>query len=498
MKILTAKEIQQMETDYMHQANINSLELMEMASISFVNWFVQAFPSPCTVIVCCGPGKNGGDGLVISRLLHRHAYTVEVYFLAGSKYAEEFTSNKEKLQQLIPVKEIHSVEDFPELNKASIVLDALFGIGINKPLAGPAAELVHYINRSKATIISIDIASGLLPADLTEGGAIVEPTVTVTFQVPKLSFMLPQYFKNVGELVLLDIGIPQEIQHAIPSNYLFADKETILPWLKKRSKIAHKGTYGKALVIGGSYGMIGAALLAAKAGYCTGAGLLRMYIPACGYTIAQTALPEAMVLTDPSFTEITTIPDLQPYNAIAIGPGMKESDGGKDALVALLKQAKFPLVIDAGALNILGENRELMALIPPNSILTPHPKEFERLTKAFPNDFERLKGLQSFSKQISSIVILKGANTAIALPNGQVYFNSTGNPGMATGGSGDVLCGIITGLLAQTYTAEQAAVLGVFLHGYAGDSAAEKYSQEAMLASNIIEGIAAFYKEMMK
>jgi hydroxyethylthiazole kinase-like uncharacterized protein yjeF len=498
MKILSADQVKKAEAAFMSNENISSLALMEQASMAFVNWYVKKFDQTRSVYVFCGPGNNGGDGMVIARLLFHLSYSIQAFVVHSEKYTPELLENRRLLEKLLPVQSIASASGFPVMPPGSIIVDALFGIGINKPLTGLSAALVTFLNTSRGEIISVDIASGLFPDHTSKGATIIQPAFTIAFQIPKLGFMFPENSKYVGHLEVIDIRLSKELISRAPSSHFYSDTEAIMPILKEREQYSHKGNYGKALIIAGSYGMTGAAVLAVKACYRAGAGLVRGYIPACGYAILQTVVPEAMALTDPSFHSITDIPDIVPYNAIAIGPGINENAEGYQALKKLLTIAAVPLVIDAGALNILSKHRDLLQYLPQNSILTPHLGEFQRLTQVFANDFDKLEGLRQFSKQLMCIVILKGAHTAIALPDGKIYFNSTGNPGMATGGSGDVLTGIITGLMAQSYTPEESAILGVFLHGFAGDIAAKRRSQQSLLAGDIIDAIGDFYKEMFE
>lgn len=494
MKIFSAKQTHELDAITIENEPISSVDLMERASLAFVDWFTDRFTKEKNILIFCGPGNNGGDGLAIARLLLNKHYNVEVFIIESVATSKDFKINEERLLKITTANYIHSSNDFPEIDGTEVVIDAIFGSGLTRLVEGLYAEIISYLNKKSSIIVSVDIASGLFCDYHTPGSVTVKPTFTVSFQLPKLAFLLPENYASVGEWHLVDIGLDKNYIQDTNSPYYYLDPEMIRSSIKKRGKFAHKGDFGKALIIAGNYGMIGAALLASKACLRAGVGLLKMYIPQCGYDIAQTSIPEAMVLTDPDFNSITKIPELDGYNAIGVGPGLNEREKTIDALGDLLKNSPVPLVIDAGALNILSKNKDLIEYIPPNSILTPHPKEFERLAGKSENDFERLKTLKHFSQKLQCIVILKGAHTAIAHPHGEIYFNSTGNPGMAKGGSGDVLTGILTSLLAQGYPPTVAAILGVYMHGFAGDTAATSLGIPYITASDIIEGLSSFYK----
>ncbi|HXA01827.1 MAG TPA: NAD(P)H-hydrate dehydratase [Cytophagaceae bacterium] len=494
MKILTAKQIAELDAYTIKNEPISSIDLMERAATAFIAWFNARFSHPQKIFIFCGPGNNGGDGLAIARLLMQREYHLAIYIIKSEKNSKDFLQNKDRLGKSSAIKYITATQDIPALSSSDIIIDAIFGSGLNKNVEGIFSECIQAINQSKSTIISVDIASGLFADKAIEHQAIIEPIYTVSFQLPRLAFFLPQNEKYSGDWHLIDIGLSQEFLYKAETPYYFTDEESIKGWVKKRSRFSHKGTYGKSLIIGGSNGMIGAVVLAAKACLRTGTGLCKTYIPECGYEIVQSTIPENIVITDPSFDSITEIPDLNLYNAIGVGTGLGESEQTKIALAKLFRIANMPIVIDAGALNIIASDKALLEIIPSQSILTPHPKEFERLAGPAKNDFDRLKLAKELAIKINSYIVLKGAFTVICTPEGEFHFNSTGNPGMAKAGSGDVLTGIITSLLAQGYEPFKAAILGVYIHGFAGDDAAKKSSEFSMNASDIIEGIHSFYQ----
>ena len=314
---------------------------------------------------------------------------------------------------------------------------------------------------------------------------IVKCDLTITFQRPKLSFFLPEYNDFLKSWKVVDIGLNESFIQSQKVNH-FVINQQVKKLLKTRKRFSHKGTYGHALIIAGSFGKMGAAILITKAGLRAGAGLVTNYVPKCGYEIMQISVPEAMCLVDNHQDFLTELPEIADFSAIAIGPGIGKNPKTIKVVTQLLQKATQPLVLDADALNILSENKKLLDYLPKNSILTPHIKEFDRLVGKSIHSLERFEKQQQFSKKHQCIVVLKDAHTCVSDINGNLHFNTTGNPGMATGGSGDVLTGIITGLLAQQYTPKEAALLGVYFHGLAGDLATNKKGQNAVLASDIV------------
>lgn len=491
MKILSVDQIRKLDASTIANEPISSLDLMERAAHTFSWWFCNQFQNKQPVAIFCGKGNNGGDGLAVARILTQKSFSVQVFIVEHSPNASaDFRKNLERLDNHLTPQFIKSPEDIPTLKKDWLCIDALLGSGMSRATEGILANVITHINQSDNITISVDIASGLF-ADRSNGknDIIIEPQFTISFQLPKLAFMLPKNAKYVGEWRWLDIGLDQNfIAKAETSNY-YSDAEVIEGITKTRDKYSHKGTFGHALIIAGSYGKMGAALLAGKACLRSGVGLLTMHVPECGYQIVQISIPEAMATVDTDKNCNTAFPDISSYSAIGVGPGLGQDLKTVEMFRDLIKSVKSPLVIDADALNILSQNPDLLAYIPAKSILTPHPKEFQRLIGDSKDEYERLEKGREFAQKHQVIVCLKGANTAVILPNGDIHFNSTGNPGMATGGTGDVLTGIITGLLAQGYEPEKAAILGVYEHGLAGDRAASKKGQSALIASDVIENL---------
>ncbi len=489
MKILSTQQIRDADAFTIENEPVLSIDLMERASEAFVAWFVANFKPEKSLFIFCGLGNNGGDGLAISRLLLAKGYPASPFAVWYShKTTEDFSQNLERLQAITHVPFVQDELDMPSIPPDCIVIDALMGTGLSRAIDGGLLKtMIDAINESLATVISVDIASGLF-ADTPnqETDVIVKPDFTVAFQVPKLAFMMPQNQDFVGEWHLMDIGLHPDFLAEVATSYFYTNTVQ----LKKRGRFSHKGTHGHAMIIGGSYGSLGAAVLAAKACLRSGVGLLTVQVPACGYEVLQTTVPEALCSPDKHERFIGTMQDYFNFSAIGLGIGLGKRPETARFLATFLENIRKPLVLDADVLNLLAENRQLLRLLPDDAILTPHPKEFQRLLgRGWQDDYEKIYFLQDFSQKYEVIVVLKGMHTAVALPNGEIHFNSTGNPGMATGGSGDVLTGVITALLAQGYSPKDAAIIGVYEHGRAGDYAAAKRSQTSLIAGDLVEGL---------
>jgi ADP-dependent NAD(P)H-hydrate dehydratase / NAD(P)H-hydrate epimerase len=485
MKIFTAPQIKALDLRTIKEQNLQTLELMERAAKAFTTWFLKKYDTQQSVQVFCGIGDNGGDGLAIARLLYERDYPVTVYILKFSdNLTKDFKRNLESLRyRSIEIIYVEPGDKLPNLNPDTVTIDAILGSGLSRPVEGWLGEIIQQINKTVKTIIAVDIASGLFADEHTEKNSIL-PKQTFCFELPKLAFFFTENYARVGDWYVDTIQSSQSGIEQTTTPYFYITKEMIKKTYRPRSKFDHKGTYGRAMLIVGSKGMMGAGLLAAKAALRSGVGLATVHVPQCGYTVAQTAIPELMVSLDNHPDSFSQVPDLERYNAVGVGCGIGESEEAAQALKTLLKNCKLPMVIDASALNIIAKNN-WHDLIPQNSIITPHHGEFTRLFGETSNDFERNNLQRAKAKELGIFIILKGAHSSIACPDGNCYFNSTGNPGMATGGSGDVLTGIITAFLTQGYQPLNAALLGVYLHGLAGDLAAEKYGYESMIAGDI-------------
>jgi ADP-dependent NAD(P)H-hydrate dehydratase / NAD(P)H-hydrate epimerase len=495
IKILNLNQTKAWDAYTIREEPIASIDLMERAAKAFVTWLIERFDATQKVGIVCGTGNNGGDGLAIARLLNEWNYPVKVWIVqGGGNESDDFKTNLKRLEKT-SIQEI-TTEVIGELfSDRTILIDAMFGSGLSRPVEGIYSKVIDCLNSSKAIKLAVDIPSGLR-ADQHSEGKIVKAHHTVSFQNPKLAFLMPENNPFVGEWHLVDIGLSKAYLKTVDTSWFLTTHKSATRIVKPRSRFDHKGKFGHALIIAGSTGKIGAAVLAAKAALRSGVGLLTAHVPQSGYSIIQIAVPEAMVTIDQSANHFTEREVEDFYDTLGIGPGLGQAPESTRGVEEVLSKFRKPIVLDADALNILSANPELLKLIPVGSILTPHPGEFERLVGSWTNDFDRLEKLKMFANQIKSIVVLKGAFSAIAMPDQKVYFNTTGNPGMATGGSGDVLTGVLTALLAQGYSAGEAAILGVYLHGLAGDLAAREMGQNSLIASDIIDFLPAAFKKM--
>ncbi len=463
---------------------------MERAATQCVKWLMDHYPGAASFAVFCGKGNNGGDGLAIARQLIQRGYPVDIYMLEfGHKGTDDFQTNLARLHQL-NITSIHFIQtenNFHPLAPGTLIIDALFGSGLNRQLESVTANLVGYLNNSGNEIIAIDLPGGLFADRSSKGNPVIHATHTLSFQCYKTAFLVAENQKAIGNVHILDIGLSHEFYQSVANRFEWLDESIIQSIYKPRKRFSHKGSYGHALLIAGSYGKIGAAVLSAKACLRSGVGLLTVHIPGCGYSIMQSVVPEAMVMTDFNSSFNTRVEDdLSKYEAIGVGPGSGIASETKMLLREVFDAFRLPMVIDADALNILASQKDLLRLVPGGSVLTPHPKEFERLFGEQTNDFDRIEMALQKAAELQCIIVLKGHHTFIATPDGKGFFNTTGNAGMATAGSGDVLTGILTGLLAQGYSSIESAIAGVYLHGMAGDMAATDISMEAVVAGDII------------
>jgi len=487
MWILDAGQTRAVDQFTIENEPIKSLDLMERASKAFLNRFLALFPTHKEVAVFCGPGNNGGDGLAIARLLKQKEYSLNVFYIHKSqKFSQDFLKNKSRLEnEGISLTELNEDKTTFKVQESAIIIDAIFGSGLNKPVAGIFKRVIEHLNQISNTVVSVDMPSGLNQDKYIEGEK-VQADYTITFQFPKLSFLLSENERYVGKWFVENIGLDtrflnkEEIQHQV------IDKKFLQHFLKERKRCSHKGTYGHCLIVAGSYGKMGAALLCAKATLKAGCGLVTAHLPKCGLAIMQSTLWEAMVIPDVLDKIISETKDIQPYTALAIGPGLGQDAATVQAVEAYLKQ-NIAAVIDADALNIIASHSHLKKLLV-GKILTPHPKEFERLFGKSENSYHRLEILKNASTELQCTIILKDAYTCIASPlHHSLWFNTNGNNGMATAGSGDVLTGLVAGLLTQGYNTFEASLLGVYLHGLAGDLYVKKNAPHSLIAGDLIQ-----------
>ncbi len=502
MKIFTTAQIHELDKYTIEHEPIASLDLMERAARALTQVVVQEWTVATPIVIFAGPGNNGGDALAMARMLSEQNYQVSVYlFNISGHLSADCAANKQRLLDTKLAKnfvEVSTEFDPPVLDSNTLVIDGLFGSGLNKPLAGGFASLVKYINASPSKVVSIDVPSGLMTEDNAYNvrANIIRANMTLTLQNPKLSFLFPENQQFVGQLRVLDIKLSKEGIEKIEASFTMIEKSDVRERLLTRSPFAHKGQMGTALMIAGCYGMAGAAVLATKACLRAGVGKVVVNSPRRNIPILQTAIPEAVVRSGSEETIFAETIDTDDYQAMGIGPGLGQSEQTAIALIAQLRRTQCPIVADADAINILGNHRAWLQQLPKEIILTPHPKELDRLEGHSADTYERITKACNLAERLKGYVILKGHYTAICCPDGHVMFNTTGNAGMATAGSGDVLTGILTGLLTRGYKPQDACIVGVYLHGLAGDLAAKEIGEESLIAGDIIQYIGKAFKRL--
>ncbi len=491
IKIFPTIQLKELDAYTIENEPVSSIDLMERASRALARAMSERWSAETPFTVFAGPGNNGGDALAVSRLLAERGCRVEVYlFNTKGTLSPDCETNKERLAGVagIDFHEITTQFVPPVLTAEHVVVDGLFGSGLNKPLSGGFAAVVKYINTSPATVVAIDVPSGLMGEDNTYNiqANIIRADLTLSLQLPKLAFLFAENAPFVGEWQLLDIGLSEEAIEEKETDFALTEHEDVASMLKPRGKFAHKGNFGRALLIAGSQGMAGASVLAARACLRSGVGLLTVHIPFCNNFIVQTSVPEAMTEIDINDVRFSCATDTDDYQAVGIGPGLGKAGDTEAALLEQIESCQTPMVVDADALNLLGEHRSYIGRLPKGSILTPHPKELERLVGKCQNSYERLTKARELARSAGVHILLKGAHSVVIAPSGKCWFNPTGNPGMATGGSGDVLTGVVLALLAQGYDAETAARMAAYVHGLAGDIACKKHGVMGMTAGDIV------------
>lgn len=503
MKIFTGAQIHELDTYTIEHEPIRSIDLMERAAKALTKAISEEWTNQTPIVVFAGPGNNGGDALAVARMLAEQDYKIAVYlFNIHNQLSADCAINKQRIIDSRRIKSFNEITvnfDPPSLDAGTLVIDGLFGSGLNKPLAGGFASLVKYINHSPAKVVSIDMPSGLMCEENTHNirANIVNADLTLTLQQKKLAMLFADNQQFVGDVRVLDIRLSHEYIAQTDSLYTQIEEKDIRPRMIHRSDFVHKGNMGNALLVAGSYGMAGAAVLAARACLRSGAGKVTVNIPKRNYDVMQISVPEAVLQIDREDTYFSEPTDTDDFDALGIGPGIGMNENTAIALIAQLRRTQCPIVADADALNILANHRAWMQQLPKGIILTPHPKEFDRMAGNISNDcYERLTKAREMAERLGVYIMLKGHNTALCLPDGHVYFNSTGNAGMATAGSGDVLTGIITALLARGYNTKDAALAGMYLHGLAGDLAMKSTGKESLIASDIIDYLPQAFKRL--
>lgn len=503
MKLFTSESIRRIDSGTILNEPVKSVDLMERAATALFRWFDANIEKHLRIIILAGPGNNGGDGLALARMLTSGRYNTETYTIeTGGNKSGDYLINLDRLSRTegAIIRNVASLNEMPVIGDEDIVVDALFGTGLTRPLDELMAGVVGLVNHSGARVIAIDIPSGLYSEDngLNASGAIIMADKTLSFQFPKIAFLFPENEKYTANFEILPIGLYQETIASEDTRFYMTDRDWVSSVLRKRKRFDHKGKFGHGLVVAGSCGKAGAAVLTSKAALRTGLGLLTAHVPQPVGDILLAALPEAMIQCDQSDVLVSEIRNPEKYDAIGMGPGIGIEPNTVKALAGLLDSWNSALVLDADAINIISSNRELLGKLPAGTILTPHPGEFARLVGQYEDSYSRLMAQSDLADQTNTVIVLKGAFTSIAMPGGDIWFNPTGNPGMATAGSGDVLTGIILSLLAQGYTSAHAAIAGVYIHGMAGDIASEKKGYESLIASDIIDNIGESFNRIRK
>lgn len=500
MKIFTSAQIRELDQYTIEHEPIESIDLMERAAKAITRAIAERWTSDTPVVVFAGPGNNGGDALAVARMLADADYRVNAYLFNIGHLSADCAANKARLKDMkrVSFTEVTQEFDTPKLDEQTLVVDGLFGSGISKPLAGGFASLVKFINASPAQVVSIDVPSGLMTEENTYNvrANIVRAKLTLTLQQPKLSFLFAENQQYLGEVRVLDIRISPEGIAKTDAQYTLIEENDVRPLLKGRQPFAHKGQMGHALLIAGSYGMGGAAVLAARACLRAGAGKLTVHTPKRNAMLLQVAVPEAVLQMDAEETCFGSATDTEDFTAMGIGPGIGQTESTAIAFISQLRRTQCPTVVDADGLNILAAHRAWMMQLPKGLILTPHPKEMDRLAGNSGDSYERLAKARDLAEHHGAHILLKGHHTALCTPDGHILFNTTGNAGMATAGCGDVLTGIITGLLARGYNQHEACIVGMYLHGLAGDIAVRELGMESLMAGDLIKYLPQAFKRV--
>ena len=484
--LLTGSEMKIWEKKMMEKYQIPSILLMERAAQSVVRELLSGDYDLHRVLVVCGTGNNGGDGLAIARMLKWKGLSVDVYLLGNTEKMTEDAKTQLQMYRAISGEMVTE----PNCSEYTVIVDALLGIGCNREVTEERAKIIEKINASTAGILSVDVPSGISSDTGKICGTAVKADTTVTFFTEKLGMMLYPGRNHCGKIIVEDLEVSFDETEEC---HILTYKEEDLKKLPLRSNDSHKGTFGKVLVIAGSQTMFGAAYLAGAAVYRMGAGLVKIYTPKENKTAMQTLLPEALLEVydrKQPFKE-QLIQAVNWADVIVIGPGLGMDENAEKILEYVISESKVPLVIDADGINLLAKNKNWIYAKKAEMILTPHILEMARLLD-MPKETVKeqpMKMAEEFIKEYPVTLILKAARTIVAKNGELVYVNTTGNSGMATGGSGDVLAGITGGLLAQRMEPVEAARLAVYLHGLSGDQAALKKGAYGMTARDILDGM---------
>ncbi|WMN11573.1 NAD(P)H-hydrate dehydratase [Marivirga salinae] len=495
MKILNVQQIREADQFTIKNEPIASIDLMERASGQVVNWVCKHFSNEHEIIVLAGSGNNGGDGLAIARLLSNQNYSVKVVLIMGESGSDDFEQNLDRLKSLKKV-EILNDFNFSNSNNDYIFIDAIFGSGLSRPIEGDIAKFVQKVNEAKGIKLAVDIPSGVFADEPSPGETIFKSDFTLSFQVPKLAFMMAENQQYVGQFEILNIGLSEEFINNCISDYSIYELTKELKLLLKVDSIAHKGIRGRATIIAGGHAKMGAVILAAKGTLHSGIGLLSVQVCPLCIDIIQNQIPEALILEDENDYVLGSFLGYNKQDVLVFGPAIGFANKTIKLLEEILKTFKGQLILDADAITILAKNREMLELLPEGTILTPHHGEFKRLVGNYSNNFEALMQLKSFCKHHKVVVVLKGKFTAVCNEKGQVSFNTTGNQGMAKGGSGDLLCGILAGIAPRVQNPFETAKLAVYLHGFSGDISLKEYGENYMTPSTMISNLKDTFKKV--
>ena len=502
MKLFTANDIRTIDAETIKAEGITSLNLMERAASAVAFEVISRWAPSQRIVIFAGPGNNGGDALAVARLLIDQGFRPEVVlFNTKGTLSPDCEANRDRLNKMEyeAFQEVTKSFKMPEISSSDVVIDGLFGLGLSSSLRGGYTTLARTISDSGAYVVSIDMPSGLFADNNSTNirNKIVHANLTLTFQFPKLAFFFRENNECLGQWKVLDINLNSDAIRRTPSMHYLIDRRGVKEALRPRNPFSDKNDYGRLLIVAGSLGMTGAAILTARAALRTGVGLVSVHAPGCCYIPLQTAVPEAIVDQDKDSCHTSEIIADKRYT-VALGPGISTHPLTATAIESFLRQATSPVVLDADALNCIAEHRSLLNIIPQGSIITPHQREFDRLFGDFYNDEERFGRALEMAKFLKIVIVLKGHYSFVFRPDGKVFINNTGNPGMATAGSGDVLTGIIAALLAQRYRSDMAASLGVFIHGLAGNIAAQRFGEWSMTAGDIVDCVAPAIKDILE
>lgn len=503
MKIFDNDTIRAIDKATIEHENVSAIDLVERAAEAIACEIISRWRPNKPITIFAGFGNNGADALAVARLLIEQGYSPVIYLfnIGGNMLGNECRICRDRLRDLNYANFYEVIDHFalPALSPNHVVIDGLFGSGLNRPIYGGFVTLIQFINDSGATVVSIDVPSGLLgdwnvnPINRN----IIHADLTLAIQFPRLAFFLKDNSGLVGEWKVLNIDLSSEAINNSQSNFYLVEKSDIRCSIKRRNSFASKADCGSALIIAGSYGMMGAAVLSANGAIRSGVGKITVHSPQCGYNVMQVSAPEAMFVADKHELIPTDLTPRHKYDAIAVGPGIGTHEYTIQALELFLKNTKQPIILDADALNCIALRPSLLNYIPTNSIITPHAGEFDRIFGEHKSDEARLKKALDRAKRYGIIIVLKGRHTAVVRHDGKIFFNTSGNASLATAGSGDVLTGIMAGFLAQGYAPEIASLIAIYVHGIAGEISSETHGIFGVKSGDIANNVGCAIKQIL-